>query len=536
MSASETSQPPADPSDTAIKTVRGSGITFSTTAVIALFTIFGILLWKIRSFFHDDALISLRYARNLAEHSQLVWNLGEYAEGYTNLLHILLVTPLIMAGIGPMLAAQFINAAAFLGLVVIAWRLAQSFAMSMGAKVAAMCAVISAPVLTWVFGGLEPVLVAALVAGAYVLAFRVLQGDNSLPLSLAASGLFAAAYLARPDALIGNFAMGLALLAFANLPVRRRIVHFVAIGSMSALILCGHIVVRHAIYGELLPLTFYAKVGVSTGTRLMLGLEYLRESLPLLPTLFLLPVGALLLRSTDNLKAKRAFLAASLVALISLCYITWAGGDHMPNARFFVPLTPLLVIIAVSIMAMMTPMMHTATAVALIAASALTATMLERLHADNAAVFGAIMGKHLANTYPKPLTIAVATAGATPFVAAHHTFIDTLGLNDTHIAKHPVGPPLGFAQEIPGHAKGDAQYVLRRAPDIIVFGPATGFTAQTPVFRMDFELLDEPEFFECYQLVTHRIDTTPVLGLYNTTLETAGPWLHYYTRTCPKPL
>lgn len=97
-------------------------------------------------------------------------------------------------------------------------------------------------------------------------------------------------------------------------------------------------------------------------------------------------------------------------------------------------------------MAMMTPMMHTATAVALIAASALTATMLERLHADNAAVFGAIMGKHLADTYPEPLTIAVATAGATPFVAAHHTFIDTLGLNDAHIAKHPVGPPLGFAQ------------------------------------------------------------------------------------------
>ena len=120
MSASETSQPPADPSDTAITTVRGFGITFSTTAFIALLTIFAILLWKIRSFFHDDALISLRYARNLAEHGQLVWNLGEYAEGYTNLLHILLVTPLIMAGIGPMLAAQFINAAAFLGLVVIA--------------------------------------------------------------------------------------------------------------------------------------------------------------------------------------------------------------------------------------------------------------------------------------------------------------------------------------------------------------------------------------------------------------------------------
>jgi hypothetical protein len=40
----------------------------------------------------DDAMISMRYARNLAEGSGLVWNVGERVEGYTNLLWTLFMT------------------------------------------------------------------------------------------------------------------------------------------------------------------------------------------------------------------------------------------------------------------------------------------------------------------------------------------------------------------------------------------------------------------------------------------------------------
>ncbi len=53
-------------------------------------------IWKHRFFENDDAYISLRYARNLAEHGQLVWNLGEYHEGYTNFLYILLTSALMI--------------------------------------------------------------------------------------------------------------------------------------------------------------------------------------------------------------------------------------------------------------------------------------------------------------------------------------------------------------------------------------------------------------------------------------------------------
>src|SRR3954468_9274361 len=46
----------------------------------------------------DDAFISFRYADNLARGNGLVWNLGEYVEGYTNFLWTILIA------VGPVLA------------------------------------------------------------------------------------------------------------------------------------------------------------------------------------------------------------------------------------------------------------------------------------------------------------------------------------------------------------------------------------------------------------------------------------------------
>lgn len=40
----------------------------------------------------DDAMISMRYAWNLSHGEGLVWNPGEYVEGYTNLLMVLLMS------------------------------------------------------------------------------------------------------------------------------------------------------------------------------------------------------------------------------------------------------------------------------------------------------------------------------------------------------------------------------------------------------------------------------------------------------------
>ena len=52
-------------------------------------------------FLGDDAFISFRYARNLAEGHGLVWNPGEAVEGYTNFLWVVLMAAGIGAGAEP---------------------------------------------------------------------------------------------------------------------------------------------------------------------------------------------------------------------------------------------------------------------------------------------------------------------------------------------------------------------------------------------------------------------------------------------------
>src|SRR5215218_6616838 len=59
----------------------------------------------------DDAMISMRYAWNLSHGFGLVWNPGEYVEGYTNLLMTLLMSlpTLVFDKVDAVLAVQILG-------------------------------------------------------------------------------------------------------------------------------------------------------------------------------------------------------------------------------------------------------------------------------------------------------------------------------------------------------------------------------------------------------------------------------------------
>jgi hypothetical protein len=61
-------------------------------------------------FITDDAYISFVYARNFAEHGELVFNLGQYVEGYTNFLWTLLLGLGMLVKIPPEYSARILAA------------------------------------------------------------------------------------------------------------------------------------------------------------------------------------------------------------------------------------------------------------------------------------------------------------------------------------------------------------------------------------------------------------------------------------------
>ena len=267
-------------------------------------------------FITDDAFISFRYARNLLEGHGLVFNPGEYVEGYTNFLWVLELAAIWgLLGIRPEDAAQWLSVIYTAGtIVVMLWWVARMPALRHRWLVAWMALGLvcsSATFAVWTSGGGLETRQFTFFALTAVVCLSVF-GQSRWGL-LAASLSLAAAALTRPEGLllaacgVGWF-VGHRLLTAHRLDWRGTL----ALAGPFAVLIGGHFLARYRYYGEWLPNTYYAKhvgpwyesgfrylwaAAIETGLYLLIPLTYValrtrwREHRDGLPALALLCVG-----------------------------------------------------------------------------------------------------------------------------------------------------------------------------------------------------------------------------------------------------
>jgi hypothetical protein len=288
--------------------------------------------------------------------------------------------------------------------------------------------------------------------------------------------------------------------------------------------------VRLQVYGEVFPLTFYAKIDMAPDIRLEHTPGYLWRTVEAAPVVACAWLGLAAALAGGRL-GRQARLIAAPIALHTL-YVIWTGGDHMPAARFFVILVAPAALLLVALDA--DAGRGRLGLVPVAAAGTIAAALLHAPRAmDPAAFVGTIVGHHIERTWPRDIEIALNTAGSTPFHASEgRVFIDMLGLNDPVIAKRADVPVLTMGQAVPGHGKGDGAYVLARAPDRIILGPAQGADASTPWFLSDAELLREPGFHRCYVRVVERIAYSEAFAALGPARPNPLPFT-WYRRICP---
>ena len=197
-------------------------------------------------FLYDDAYISFRYARNLIEHGELVWNLGERVEGYTNFLHVLSTSSLMLIGWAPETAARSVNLVAALALILLyhraAGRVAPGSENAVARAVGGLFLLGSACLPLWLIGGLEAVPVAALEMAAIGFLLPLTEGRTPSRRALILSGVFfGLAHLSRPDAVIIAGAVLLGCLLFAPLPLGRRIWDLMLVGLVLSPMVAAHL-------------------------------------------------------------------------------------------------------------------------------------------------------------------------------------------------------------------------------------------------------------------------------------------------------
>ena len=467
-----------------------------------------------RGWVDDDAYISFRYARNLATGHGLVFNPGERVEGYTNFLWTVLLALVHALGGDLPRAAPLVGgffAVATVGVVALCARNLIAPTLALRPLVVAVAPVVlcfSDSWAAWGVGGLENALSGFLLASVYYAYLRARQ-EPARPRLVAVAALAALAVLNHPS----NALFAAIFAAHLAWPAGGRVARRdLAVAAATFLV---PVVVwtlwRLAYYGDLLPNTFYAKVGF-TRFVLLRGLSFLGEVLRALPLAYTATVALALLLARRREWRHPAWIAVTAI-LLATAYAGAVGGEQFPAFRSLVVLMPffalVLAVLAAEVgvaLAALRPAAGAAAAAGVaavavighalpLAASPRVRILDEALRLGRTAL-STTAALRLKESLPPETLFAHSGAGLIAYYT-NFRWIDTLGLTDRHIARTRV---VEMGRGAAGHEKGDGQYVWSRRPDYVMF-PGYPISDPKPGTKSDRELFAIPEFRSTYRLI-----------------------------------
>ncbi|WP_290058177.1 hypothetical protein [Amycolatopsis solani] len=468
----------------------------------------------------EDALVSFRYAQNIADGNGPVFNPGERVEGYTNFFWLVLIAlPRAAFGADVDTTAVVFGVVSVLGCVLLAYFLVNRIvaaATPEGTEPRAAIGV-AAAVLTASAGGLAvygpsgsevPLFVLLVLAVGYSLAARR---------PVVAGVLVAFAVMTSPEGLVVGVLGGLWL---AGAAVKKQHSWWAPVGYLlgALVFLIPRLAWRMTFYQHYLPAPLAAKLGAGAGVQVATGWPYL-SGFALAHQGFLLlglvAAVALVLRrgAAGEARALIWLLFATAIGLAAAAVLI--GGDPGPSWRLLAPLPPLLAVASVAAYGVLTadaaakpspsprswpvstrlvPVTACGLAGIAVLVSVFSPEMLDRVrdwraNGTQLAEIGDWLGEYL----PPGSVVSGAAPGALAVHGGQLLIVDVLGRTDDHIARE------GRHQ---GGVSTDYDYVVNgRRPTVAV--PGDGGYADRQHCAID------PVYAGQYEVATFRRVGTP---------------------------
>lgn len=460
--------------------------------VLFLAAIF-IYLCFVRTHIQDDAFISFRYVRNFINGNGLVFNPGEYVEGFSSLLWVLILSFTTLLGFEIVSTAQLLGVLCGSLLIILLLPFSKLLfnKLNISKNANPLFHIAASFMLTfngafqyWAISGMETTLFVLLMTAAIYFYF---YQENYIKFYLS-SFLFMLASFTRPEANIVFVIVVFHLLinSFKKKNEGRisgRVFSKMNIIFISIYILPNlfYLIFRIIYYGYPLPNTFYAKTGTSI-EYFLTGVDYTIDFMKTYMLWGIIYVAPILL-FFKKVEKRNISLLIVLILLYTL-YIILVGGDVLPIYRFFIPILPIILILLISTIYIIfnkngKPILTTYLPVLLIIL--LTAynyfipndkIETSAYYEDNLVTKMSSSGRWL-NDYQKyknkRIIIAATTIGALSYYS-DAVVIDMLGLTDETIAHNPK-PINEISQSDAGwkERKYNADYVLSKNPDFIYF-------------------------------------------------------------------
>jgi peptidoglycan/LPS O-acetylase OafA/YrhL len=284
----------------------------------------------------EDAMISMRYGRHVADGHGFVWNIGEPPiEGFTNLLWVLWMSVAHMLGLTESKISLFImltGVAVMIATGLVTSRIAKHLSDAPWVPVAVLAATLfDYPLVFWTLRGME---VGALALFVYTLLWLALENEEkfSLPRTVAMAVVTVAALLIRSDSVV---AVGLiCLYAFLFAEAANRWIFAAVIGVFAGAAVGGQTLLRRHTFHETLPNTYFLKLyhisflaRVKRGAFVALEVLAVHLAVPISVVLASLPGLDRLDRAFWKDKKKRRLTLLGAIFVMQIAYATYVGGD-----------------------------------------------------------------------------------------------------------------------------------------------------------------------------------------------------------------
>ncbi|WP_263603088.1 hypothetical protein [Chryseobacterium sp. PET-29] len=486
------------------------------------FFLFILIIFALGCYYHypflsDDSLISLRYVQRFIEGKGFTWNDGHPVEGYSNLLWILMISFLGKLGMNLIISARVLGIACSVGTLAVICSYFKTINVRKEYVFLTVFLLVTTPCFTvWAIGGLEQPLYIFLLTLTLTEVSKIINDKNKghvyfLSLWL---GLLA---ITRPDGFLFTILTTIFLIFIFRKSRKGLIRVFVFAGMIPALFLLGQLLFRYDFYGELVPNTALVKVKI-TLHHVVRGGFYVFKSF--FGTLLFSSLGLYCLFYLVYKKKNLFGFYLLLNIVVWTAYIVTVGGDIFPAFRhYYVVLILLVFVIIFGLNEMQFRFKTKMTRVGFIVLLLIN-PFIQLLIPDNHYAIeerwefrGLNLGKSLKNTFPETTLIAVTAAGCIPYASELPT-VDMLGLNDYYTPRHP---PKNFGTGMLAHELGDANYVLGRNPDIIIY-----HMGAVPRFNVGDQMKNNPVFINNYVEVLARQNQDEHILYFNKYGKSAG--------------
>ncbi|MDP4219052.1 MAG: hypothetical protein Q8916_01615 [Bacteroidota bacterium] len=312
----------------------------------------------------DDAFITYRYVKNFVEGHGIVYNPGEYVEGYTHFLWLLILSVAKAIGLDPVDASMWLGIAAYTGILILFLiisrkeqkRNSHSEQNSFFIPLAALLLALNYDMAVWASGGLETALYTFLISLSFFTWFYTeLETKKKL---LTTGCILLLATLTRPDgALFILAAFGLLIV----MGLKQKISFAITARSIGLLVLpvlafgIPYLFWKYSYYGDIFPTTYYAKsadqnyFGQGFFYIWLFFRVYFSAGIALVILGTLAIVRKIRFHTSKDVSSADKFMtggspviaASTAIVIYLVLNVARVGGDFM-FARFMIPVLPLI--------------------------------------------------------------------------------------------------------------------------------------------------------------------------------------------------